>query len=125
MLAEGVVHFEIGVGSVIADAFGLIGPDGDIAIDGSTAFQVGLKPVFERFELELAGAPSCFGGRQEVAVFAEPEIKIMVGIKTQNRLAEKTFEPPQKIIDLRQLLAGIGKKILEIEIGIGLAHKHG
>ena len=51
VLAEGICHFEIGLGGVIAEAFGLIGADGDIAENSFAAFEMGLKPVLERFEL--------------------------------------------------------------------------
>ena len=51
MLPKGIFHFEIGMGGVIAEPFGLIDPDRDIAENSFAAFQMGLKPVLERFEL--------------------------------------------------------------------------
>ena len=58
-----------------------------------------------------------------MAEFAEPEIEIVIWVQARDGLAEKAFQPAEKVIDFGQLLAGIGKKILEIEIGIGLPHK--
>lgn len=49
-----------------------------------------------------------------MVVFAEPKVKIPVGIEPGDGLPEKALKPSQEIVDLRKLLASVGEEILNV-----------
>ena len=85
----------------------------------SPAASIGRDPLLERGELQLPGAPAGLGGRQEVVVFAQPEIEVPLRVEPQDGFSEEALQPPEELVDLRQLLAGVGEEILDVELGDG------
>src|SRR3546814_7158935 len=86
--------------------------------------EIAAQPLLEWPQFQLAGTPACTGRGQEITIFLEPEIEVAVGVQTLDRPSEKTLQLVQKLVDLGQLLAGIGEEILDRQFGMMLAHIH-
>lgn len=100
-------------------------PDGDIADNLGPTFKGWLQPLLKRTDLQLPGAPPGSRGWQKVFVLRKPEIEVPVWVQTLDRSTKKTLKPPQKFVDLRQLLASVGKKVFDLHFWEMLAHVHG
>ena len=88
----------------------LIAADCDIAVYRQPVVEHRAKPALERAVLELARAPARLRRREEIIVLLEPEIEVAVGVQPQYRLSEKPLQTPEIFVNLRQLLASVGKK---------------
>ncbi|MNY49236.1 hypothetical protein D3C86_1846370 [compost metagenome] len=56
---------------------------------------------------------------------AQPEGEVAVRVQPQDGLAEPAFELAEELIDLGQLFAGVGEEVVDVELGMVLAHVDG
>ena len=58
-----------------------------------------------------------------MVVFAQPEVEVAPRIEPRYRLAQKAFEATEKLVDLRELLAGVGEEVVDVQLGVALAQE--
>jgi hypothetical protein len=93
-----------------------VSSNGNIAHNSVASFEPRFDPLSKWKKLQLPGAPSGPRRRQKIAVLTEPEIEVSVWIEPFDFRSQKTFETPEKIINLGKFLSGISKEILKFQV---------